>query len=170
MAPLVRRSWSRRGQTPSLYQRGRSHQKVTIIAALCVAADRRNLHLYFRLHPSANITGPLVIHFLRNLLRQLPGPLIVIWDRLLAHRGKLVGNFLRSEPRLHTVLLPPYAPELNPVENVWCYLKMNAMANWAPLDMDMLTRTARRRGRSIQRRLPLLRSFLLHSPLFLRLK
>ncbi len=33
MAPLVRRSWSVRGQTPVLRQRGRCHQKVSAIAA-----------------------------------------------------------------------------------------------------------------------------------------
>jgi len=46
MAPLVRRTWSLRGQTPLLRQRGRCHQKVSAIAAICIAPSRDRLALY----------------------------------------------------------------------------------------------------------------------------
>src|SRR3990172_7010272 len=55
MAPYVRRSWAPKGATPVLYQCGRSHQKVSAIAALCVSAERSTVRCYFRLHPAANI-------------------------------------------------------------------------------------------------------------------
>ena len=36
----------------------------------------------------------------------------------------------RSHPTSVTLLhLPPYAPELNPVENVWAFLRGNTLAN-----------------------------------------
>ena len=70
----------------------------------------------------------------------------------------------------YTFLLPPYAPELNPVENVWSYLKMNPLSNLAITDLQALADTARRHGRALQRQENLLRGFLRHTPLSLHLK
>jgi len=170
MAPLVRRSWSPRGNTPLLNQRTRSHKKVSAIAALCVPPNRDRVHLYFRLHPDTNVNSELVLEFLRQLLRQLNGPVILLWDRLLAHRAKAVQAFINSATYLDSFFLPPYAPELNPVENIWGYLKMNPLANFAPYELELLLKNTRHCGRSIQRKQKLLRSFIKHCPLFLRLK
>jgi hypothetical protein len=170
MAPFVRRSWAPRGHTPLLSQRTRAHQKVSIIAALCVSPRRDRVHLYFRLHPQTNIATPQVIDFLRQLRRQVRSPLVLVWDRLRAHRSKSVSQFVEQTSSLHTVLLPPYAPELNPVEMVWGYLQTNPLANFAFFDLPTLTATTRHHGRRLQRRQLLLRSFIRHSPLPVRLR
>ena len=94
---------------------------------------------------------------------------VLIWDRLLAHRARIVQAYIAHKKNWRSEYLPPYAPELNPVENVWNYLKTNSMANEALYDLETLTKTARRHGRSLQRRQPLLRSFMKHTPLFLHL-
>ena len=73
MSPLLRRSWARRGQTPVFYQRTRSHKKVSAIAALCIAPDRKHLSLYFRLHPDKNINALAAKDFLRILSRRNDG-------------------------------------------------------------------------------------------------
>jgi transposase len=148
-----------------LYHRTRHHKKVSAIAALCVTSDRKRIHLFFRLHPGENINGPLVLVFLRCLLRQLRGPLILIWDRLQGHRATIVQGFIQSESRLHAFFLPPYAPELNPVENVWSYLKYNRLANATVPDLPSLTDLTRSHARSVQRKPNLLQSFLKHCPL-----
>jgi hypothetical protein len=170
MAPFVRRTWAPRGQTPLLSQRTRTHQKVSIIAALCVSPRRDQVHLYFRLHPQTNIATPQVIDFLRQLRRQIHSPLVLVWDRLRAHRSKSVSQFLGRTSTLHTVLLPAYAPELNPVEMVWGYLETNPLANFAFFDLVTLTATTRHHARRLQQRQLLLRSFIRHSPLLLRLR
>lgn len=170
MAPLVRRTWAPRGHTPVLYQRTRSHKKVSVIAALCIAPKRDHIQLYFRLHPDANINSTSVCSFLKNLSQQLNSPLILIWDRFLAHRAKKVQALIHNNSNMQSFFLPPYAPELNPVENVWGYMKMNPLANNAREDIDSLANDTRHSGRSLQRKQTLLRSFINHSPLFLRLK
>lgn len=168
MAPLLRRSWSLRGQTPILYQRTRSHKKVSIIGALCLSPCRSKRHFYFRLHPDKNINTALVHGFLRDLLRQLKGSAVVLlWDRFLPHKAKKVQGFIQNTPHLHAYFLPPYAPELNPVEHIWGYLKMNPLANRSFFDLESLTHATRCHGRSVQRKEKLLRSFFEHSPLFL---
>jgi transposase len=171
MAPLVRRTWAPRGATPLLYQRGRCHQKVSAITALCVPPERNRVHCYFRLYPDTNVDAAVILSFLRQLATQLKGrPFFLIWDRLQAHRARVVQTYLSSGCAVGSAFLPAYAPELNPVEYVWSYLKVNPLANAAILDLASLTTTTRHHARSLQRQNTLLRSFIRHSPLFLRLR
>jgi hypothetical protein len=169
MAPLLRRTWSRCGHTPVLRQRTRSHQKISLIATLAVNPMRTRAQLCFRLHPNRNLTGSEIIAFLRCLLRHVPGHIVLLWDRFNPHRSVATSAFLRTTPRLHVEFFPPYAPELNPTEYFWSYLKNNPLANLALLDLPSLTAKTRSSGRSIQRSQVLLRSFVQHAPLPLRL-
>lgn len=170
MAPLVRRTWSPRGQTPILYQKTCSHKKVSAIAALCIAPSKSSFNLYFRLHPDANINSVLAASFIRCLLKEVPGNLIVVWDRFQAHRSRKIQKLLTVTARLHFEFLPPYAPELNPVENIWSHTKMNPMANLTAMDVDSLASKSRRNLRSLQSKQELLRSFFKETGLSLRLK
>lgn len=169
MAPLVRRSWAPAGETPVLYQRGAHHRKISAIAALCVSPQRDALRLYFRLH-SADIAAPQVIAFLGVLDRELGAPWLLLWDRLNAHRARRTGDFLRARGWPQPSFFPSYAPELNPVEYVWSWLKNNPLANQARIELEALATAARHSARSLQRHPSLLRSFMRHSPLFLPLK
>lgn len=168
MAPLVRRSWSVRGQTPILKQRTRSHQKVSAIAALCILPTRDRLALYFRLHPDANINAERAMDFLEHLQRQLRTPIVLVWDSFQAHKGELVHECVLPDSP-HLEYLPPYAPELNPVEYLWAYLKTNPLANDPAVDLPGLLKRTRRAALSVQRRPDLLRAFLRHTGLPLRL-
>ena len=170
MAPLLRRTWSPCGRRPVLVQRTRHHQKLSVIAALVVGRTRRHVRVCFRLHVDCAIDGPKVAAFLRQVGCQIQGPLIIIWDRLNAHRSIVLRAFTARHPRFQLEFLPPYAPELNPIEYGWCWLKTNPLANYAPKDAAELARTTRRHGRRLQNRRHLLWSFIEHSPLPLRHK
>jgi transposase len=135
-----------------------------------VNPSRDRVSLYFRLHPNENVRTPLLIEFLRQLLRHLPLPLIILWDHLSSHRSRDLRRWLESHPRIQLEFLPPYAPELNPVEYLWSYLKTNPLANVAATDLDPLAQLARLHGRRLQHSRDLLRSFIDHSPLSLRLE
>jgi transposase len=75
--------------------------------------------------------GPAVVRFLQHLLRQIPGKLLVIWDGAPIHRAQVVKEFLAAgaAERLHLEPLPGYAPELNPAEGLWHYLKHVELRN-----------------------------------------
>lgn len=165
MAPLVRRSWAPRGQTPLLYQRTRSREKVSIIAALSVSPKRRHVGLYFALLPNANVNAAWSLAFLREVARHIRNPIIVVWDRLKAHRARAVREFVERSDRIHVELLPPYAPELNPVELMWCYLKCNPLANHAAEDAEDLLFLAHRHVCLLRHEQALLRSFIRATPL-----
>jgi len=122
------------------------------------------------LAPDLNVDAQWLVAFLHAMARHLRGPVILIWDRLTTHRGVLVGRFLERHPRFHVELLPAYAPELNPVETVWSYLKLNPLANFAPADVVELARTAQRHTRRLQQRPDLIRAFLRSCSLSLRLR
>jgi putative transposase len=48
---------------------------------------------------------------------------LVVWDNGSMHKGEATRQLRKEFPRLNIELLPPYAPELNPVEQVWSHLK-----------------------------------------------
>ncbi len=56
----------------------------------------------------------------------------LLWDGLPAHRSKAMQAFVASQRDWLVVeRLPGYAPELNPVEQLWANLKGNELANVA---------------------------------------
>ena len=160
LAPLVRRTWAPRGQTPVFYQRGRHREKVSIIAVISISPRRHRIGLYFSLASYLNVDAEWMVLFLRNLLRHLRGNVILIWDNLNVHKATAVKSFLRRHPRLHSEYLPAYAPELNPVEAVWSHMKLNPLANYAPSDADVLAQAALRHVSQLHRQPTLLRSFI----------
>jgi transposase len=79
--------------------------------------------------------------------------LLVIWDGLKAHRSRLVRDYVDSlAGAIEIAFLPPYAPDLNPVEYLWAWLKRHAMANYCPGNLGELQSTARARLKSAQKR------------------
>ena len=54
------------------------------------------------------------VRFLKHLMRQIPGKLLIIWDGSPIHRGGAVKDFLASgaASRLQLEQLPGYAPDL----------------------------------------------------------
>ena len=131
----VCRTWAPRGQTPQVRYRYQ-HGKVSLISALSVSPQRHRVGLFYQLHRQ-NIRRPQVCAFLRQLLRHLRGPLIVLWDNGQIHKGLEVRQFCEEHPRLHVEYFPGYAPELNPDEGVWNQAK-KALANGRPDTLDEL--------------------------------
>jgi len=149
---------------------GGNLKKVSAIAALCVSPERREVRLYFQLLVDENFNSAavLVLGFLKQLARHFRDPLLLVWDRAKIHRGLRTAVFLDVVGWLN-FHFPPYAPGLNPVEYLWSYLKTKPLANLACPDVALLAAAGRRHARSLQRKTGLLRSFIRHSPLSLRL-
>jgi len=168
MAPLLRRTWALRGVTPTLPLRTRSHEKVSGIGALVVSPHRQRITAYLILYPRENIRGPHVLRFLRHLRRHHRGPLVLLWDRGRPHRHRDVRRYLATHAHWHVVWLPPYAPDLNPQEQVWTYLKYGRLANFAPDDLLDVRRAVRREADRVAHRPLLLKNLFRHSALSFR--
>ena len=83
------------------------------------------------------------LHSQEELRRRLRGPFTVIWDRHRIHsKAKAVQAYLAEHPEVVAEDLPPYAPELNPVERLWLYLRQHHWSNRTLADIDALEEAA----------------------------
>ena len=121
-------------------------------------------------HPAKNITQDEVVLFLRDLLAHLRGNVILVWDRLNAHRSTWVQLWRTAYPRLAIEWFPPYAPELNPMEYVWGHLKYHRLSNHGLCELAEIERQARTEAQEIAAQQDLLRSFVHASTLPIRFR
>jgi transposase len=150
--PTRVRTWAPKGETPVLQHRF-NWKQLSAIAGITF------YRFYFRLFPGT-IKSAQLIEFLSALHQTIGRRLLVIWDGLAAHRSRAVRAFIdRLNGAIQLERLPAYAPELNPVEYVWGYLKQHAMANFCAHDLAQLSEVARRKLRSMQRRRTLVSAF-----------
>jgi len=87
------------------------------------------------------------------------GPLVVVWDNLNAHISAAMSDLIAARDWLTVFRLPPYAHELNPVEQVWSHLK-RSLANLTKRNLAQLTVLVKTRLRRMQYRPGLLGGFL----------
>lgn len=141
LLPLAVRTWAPRGHTPILRVK-LTHDHLSAISGITL--DGR-LFLQVR---EQSYDGDAIVGFLRVLLRKISGKVLVIWDGAPIHRSQAVKDFLRrgAAKRLHLEALPSYAPDLNPDEGIWNYLKRVELANVCCHDLPEL-RTALIRAR-----------------------
>lgn len=147
LRPLVRRTWAPRGRTPVVrcWDR-RDRLSVTAAITLPPSRARHRLGALFRIHDH-NVRTADTLRFLRELDRHLGGPLIVVLDRLNVHRAAVKrwrASRARDASPQRVEWLPPYAPELNPVEQIWNQGKRGDLANASPADVADLRRRVRR--------------------------
>ena len=163
LQPVRRRTWAPRGRTPVQKSWDR-RDRLSVESALTVSPRRRRLGLYFRIH-GHNIRFGETLGFLTLVHRHLGRKAIVVLDRLNVHRkamrilGETHPDWFEAE------WLPPYAPELNPVEQVWNHAKYSDLANFIPDDVDHLHREVATSIRHQRTRSCLLRSFFKHAAL-----
>lgn len=136
--PLVRRTWAPRGRTPVL-RISDPHDRISVIGAMTIRRETRRFGFHFHLLPdNANFRGDSVARFLDDLRRMLRGPITLLWDAIRIHTGKPANDYLATHPTIVVEPLPPYAPELNPVHQVWSYVKYGRLSNYCPHDLAEL--------------------------------
>ncbi len=114
----VVRSYAPRGQ-PSVLTVPLSYDRLSMMGAISNAGD---LLTWVQDHP---VNGPDAVRFLKHILAHISGPILLVWDGLPVHRSQAVKDFLATPAakRLTLLQLPSYAPDLNPQEGIWRYLK-----------------------------------------------
>lgn len=117
----VGRSYGRRGQTPVIPTTGQRFG-ATMISAI---TNRGRLHfMVFR----ERFRAPVLLDFLRRLVRQAPRKIFLILDRHPVHRSTKAKQWLHEHAQhLRLFYLPGYSPELNPDELLNQDVKTNAV-------------------------------------------
>jgi transposase len=81
-------------------------------------------------------------------------------DRWSVHRAKTLWRYLEHRSKTISVeWLPAYAPDLNPVEQVWNHSKYADLANLAPEDIEQLDQVVSASIGSTRKQSHLLQSF-----------
>jgi transposase len=163
--PSIRRTWSPKGQTPSLTQPF-NWKRLSLIGALASAPGDRKVRLFLSIR-SSNVNSLTIKEFLRSLRRHIRGHVVLIWDGLPSHRSTETQTFIAEQKHwLHVERLPAYAPELNPVEYLWAHLCATDLANFSADDLGALSNQITKGARRIRRHTDMGRAFLKHSGLF----
>ncbi len=116
------RSWGIKGRTPVVAVPGR---RQTVSAASAVTAKGA---FWFALY-KGGLHADLFVSLLRRLMRHRQKPVFLVLDSLPAHRAKAVKDYVAGlQGKLELHFLPGYAPELNPDELVWNYVKRTGTA------------------------------------------
>ena len=148
MAPVSHSTWGLRGHTPRITH-ATTRIRYSALGAIVAGGKGKRPRFYFRIYPH-NIRSEQVIKFIDHLLFMIPGHIVLVWDNLPTHRAKVVKEFAANYPRLHIEKLPPYAPELNPVENAWSQMKYHELGNFTPATPDELYRAAQDAAQNIR--------------------
>jgi len=136
LIPSVVRTWAPQGQTPIHRHRQGRRDKISVISGISLSPRRLRLNLYYLLFYD-NIGQEEVCLFIRELLRHLHGPVILLLDNSSTRKGEPIQQLLGQHRRLRIEYFPSYAPELNPDEGVWAQAKRE-LANSCPKDVDEL--------------------------------
>jgi transposase len=163
----MRRTWAPRGQTPFVRHKF-NWERAHAIGALACQPDGQQGQLLLYLQEQA-INKETIVSYLHALHQHLPGPLVLLWDRLPAHRSQVVKEYLAAnQDWLSMEFLPAYAPELNPVEYVWSAFKGKDVANSSPQETVELAARLHQAQERVAANQETLFGFLLASTLFKR--
>lgn len=145
-------TWAPVGETPVVEVTGRRFS-VNRISAVSPRGEFR-----FMVH-EGTVTATVFKQFLQRLLVGASAPVFVIVDGHPAHRAKMVRDYVNStHGQLRLFFLPPYAPHLNPDEQVWARVKRD-VARRGIENLSAMKRLAINALRRIQKLPALVRSF-----------
>ncbi len=116
------KTWGVRGRTPVVEVPG---PRKSVSAASAVSAKGAFWFVTYK----GGMTAELFVGLLKHVMRGRRKPLFLVLDSLPAHKAKMVRDYVAStNGKLELHFLPGYAPELNPDELVWNYVKRTGTA------------------------------------------
>ena len=127
------RKWARSGSRPPAVKQTQ-YDWLYVIGAACPQSGQT----VGLLSPSINVQVMSV--FFEQFAAEIDPDVhvVMIWDQAGFHCGKN----LRLPANVTILPLPPYSPELNPLENLWHYLRSHHWSNREYADYDALRQAA----------------------------
>lgn len=124
LLPALVRTWAPVGEPPIL-RAPCSYDHLSTISAI-TPSGQLLLHIQEQAYHGSD-----VVRFLGHLMRHIGGKLLIMWDGASIHRSQAIKDFLAAgaAKRIHIERLPGYAPDLNPDEGIWSYLKYRELKN-----------------------------------------
>jgi transposase len=138
LEPTVKRTYAPRGKTP-VHRIANPHGRISTIGAIVLTPSRDRIDLvYGLLGDNLNFQGPAVVQFPRTLHSTVAGRMTVFWDRIPIHECEEVEEYIADQSDVVLEPFPPHAPELNPADGIWRYVKYGRLPNYTPPDLGVL--------------------------------
>lgn len=122
LLPARVRTYAPKGDTPQLLCDEKNKAYVSISGVITPSGKS-----YFEVREMEGFKQKGLTRFLDNMNRRIRKKLILIWDNAPSHKSQTIKDYLREQdedkPKIWMENIPPYSPELNPIEQVWAYLK-----------------------------------------------
>jgi transposase len=120
--PNLGRTYGLKGQTPVVPTTGQ-RQKVNAISAINARGE------FWCQDYTGKLNAARFVEFLQAFMKGRTSKVYLVVDGHPSHKAKVVKDYVRStEGGLELHFLPPYAPDLNPDEFVWQYVKTNGVS------------------------------------------
>ena len=138
LSPNIRRTFAPRGKTP-IIRTSDPHGRISAIGALAISPKQKRPSFYYGLlSNNANYRSDSVVQFVDKVIQRISRPIIILWDAIPIHCSKATDQYLEQHDNVVVEQFPSYAPELNPVDKVWLYIKYGRLPNYVPLTVDEL--------------------------------
>ncbi len=108
---------------------------------------RQSVYVYTAVCPSLGKMTSLILprsdtqmmnRFLKHVSEDYKDYFVIL---IVDQAGWHTSDALEIPENIRLVYLPPYSPELNPVEHIWEYLRENDLSNKAFTSLDQLEKT-----------------------------
>jgi transposase len=120
--PPLGRTYGLKGHTPVVQTSGR-RQSINVISAVNARGE------FWAATYDGKLDAASFVLFLENFMKGRRSKVFLIVDGHPAHTAKAVGRYVEGlKGRLEIHRLPSYAPDLNPDEFVWSYMKKNGVS------------------------------------------
>jgi len=129
----ITRAWAPKGSRPRAV-RQTQYEYLWVIGAVCPETGQAEGLLSPRLN--TEVINIFLEQFSRTLAEDEHA--VMVWEGAGFHRAK----HLKVPANVTLVQLPPYSPELNPIENLWHFLKSHHWANRVYENFEQLTGAA----------------------------
>jgi len=120
--PVLGRTYGLKGHTPVVTTSGQ-RQSLNVISAVNARGE------FWAVTYTGKLNAESFVVFLQNFMSSQSGKIFLVVDGHPAHKANAVKSYIQSlKGRLELHFLPPYAPDLNPDEFVWSYMKNNGVS------------------------------------------
>jgi len=117
--------WGIKGKQPRVKCKQRKRERQTVMGSynfatgqITVSFHQKGNYQSFKKHLKK------VLYTYQNYSK-----IILVVDNVRFHHAKLLKKWLKKHPRLELMYLPPYSPELNPIERAWWYMRKKITHN-----------------------------------------
>lgn len=149
-------TWAVKGRTPIIEVTG-ARFGMNMMAAI---TPRGQMHFMI---VQGTVTSDQICKFLKRLMHGHKNKVFLVWDGHPTHKSQKVKKCVaKFDDRLEIYLLPPYSPDLNPIEQLWNHTKGNGVGRQVVNGPNQLKTAVINKLRSLQKLPKKIASFFRH--------